>query len=165
MKYLKSFNESTDDQNYKQIFNTIEDCFLEFADKGWYWVNDTEHNNLKPPYFSYRMIERDDEYYDTSRKSTEYFDFCGWMESNGEIIWDSKDLTDDKFNDLTESPTLEDLEELIVAVKRVNQETGLDFRFAFNNKGGEKRIIIRGPGGSKSEFNKKSEFDFKQYTQ
>ena len=37
MKYLKSFNESMENQIYQQVLDSIKDCFQEFEDNGWKW--------------------------------------------------------------------------------------------------------------------------------
>ena len=68
----------------------------------------------------------------------------GEVKSNGEIKWETKDLTDDKFKDLIDGPVLEEAENFLVAVKRLHDDTGLDFYFSYNNRGGERRIIIQG---------------------
>jgi hypothetical protein len=53
-------------------------------------------------------------------------------------------LTDNDIKDITEGPMLEEAENFLTAVKRIQSETGLDFNFSYNNRGGEKRIIIQG---------------------
>jgi len=40
MKYLKSFNESIENQIYQQVLDSIKDCFQEFEDNGWHWIID-----------------------------------------------------------------------------------------------------------------------------
>ena len=38
MKHLKRFNESIEEQIYKQVLDSIKECFLEFEDNGWHWI-------------------------------------------------------------------------------------------------------------------------------
>ena len=74
----------------------------------------------------------------------DFIDWTGKITSSGEIVWESKDLTDSKFNNITEGDLMEEAEDFLTAVKRIQQETGLDFNFSYNNRGGERRIIIQG---------------------
>ena len=135
MKYLKSFNESMENQIYQQVLDSIKDCFQEFEDNGWYWSQGSpvdSHLSYHPiPHFKYIMKEREDEYIHSS--STKKFEFTGSIDSNGEIFWHDK-----------EGSETEEFQDLIVAIKRLQDETGLDFKFSYNNLGGDKRIIIQG---------------------
>jgi hypothetical protein len=38
----------------------------------------------------------------------------------------------------------QEFDDFLVAVKRIQAEIGVDFKFSYNNKGGEWRIIIQG---------------------
>ena len=38
----------------------------------------------------------------------------------------------------------EEAEDFLVAVKRLQSEIGIGFEFSYNNRGGEKRIILQG---------------------
>jgi hypothetical protein len=143
MKYLRKFNESMEEQIYNQVFDSIRECFLEFEDNGWSWskagtnlASDEDWNLVNPnrnvfsyhpvPHFKYIMKEREDGY-------LRGFEFTGSMRSDGEILWeDKKGKESDEFQDF------------IIAMKRLHDETGLDFKFSYNNLGGEKRIIIQG---------------------
>jgi hypothetical protein len=148
MKYLRRFNESMENQIYQQVLDSIKDCFQEFEDNGWKWTqaSDEAWNLVNPnlqrngfsyhpaPHFKYIMREREDVYvpFNKSEKNKR-FEFTGSIDSNGEILWeDKKGKENDEFQDF------------IIAMKRLHDETGLDFRFSYNNLGGDKRIIIQG---------------------
>ncbi len=151
MKYLKKFNESVEDQIYNQVLDTIRDCFLEFEDNGWYWISkaiypDSEGSGISvwnSPNFNCRMLQKQDVYV-PAKDRKEYIDWTGRITSDGKVIWETKDLTDNEIKDITEGPILEEAENFLTAVKRIQSETGLDFNFSYNNRGGEKRIIIQG---------------------
>ena len=156
MKYLKRFNESMEEQIYQQVLDSIRDCFLEFEDNGWHWIINPSsvYGEEQPgisvwhsPQFQCRMMnkEESDPRNWGKRKDRKYFiDWTGEVKSNGEIKWETKDLTDDKFKDLIDGPVLEEAENFLVAVKRIHDDTGLDFNFSYNNRGDERRIIIQG---------------------
>ena len=139
MKYLKKFNESVEEQIYNQVLDSIKDCFLEFEDKGWYWMSDVSYPGISVwqiPNFNCRMINKHDSdprNWHTNEKEVS-IDITGNMKSDGTIDWE---MNEDETNG-------EDGKDFLVAVKRLQQETGLDFFFSYNNKGGEKRIIIQG---------------------
>lgn len=151
MKYLKKFNESEMVyQIWNQFMDTIKECFLEFEDNGWYWSSGSEHPNAAkrfsldwPPHFNCIMLKDGYEYVPAQNRK-EYIDWTGRITSDGEVIWDTKDLTDKKFGDITEGPISEEAENFLVAVKRIQQETGNDFYFSYNNRGGDLKIIIQG---------------------
>ena len=156
MKYLKRFNESMEEQIYQQVLDSIRECFLEFEDNGWHWIINPSsvYGEEQPgisvwhsPQFQCRMMnkEESDPRNWGKRKDRKYFiDWTGEVKSNGEIKWETKDLTDDKFKDLIDGPVLEEAENFLVAVKRIHDDTGLDFNFSYNNRGDERRIIIQG---------------------
>ena len=151
MKYLKRFNESMEEQIYQQVLDSIKECFFEFEDNGWKWISDsypgTDISIWSNPNFNCRMIhkEESDPRNWNKKKDREYFiDWTGEVKSNGEIKWETKDLTDDKFKDLIDGPVLEEAENFLVAVNRLHDDTGLDFNFSYNNRGDERRIIIQG---------------------
>lgn len=142
MKYLKGFNESMEEQIYKQVLDSIKDCFQEFEDNGWYWIADS-YSGTYPgisiwsnPNFNCRMIhkEESDPRNWTLNKDERHIDITGDIKSDGSIDWESNiDQTDG-----------EDGRDFLVAVKRLQDDTGLDFYFSYNNRGGERRIIIQG---------------------
>jgi len=141
MKYLKSFNESIENQIYQQVLDSIKDCFQEFEDNGWYWVSDVSYPGIsvwQNPNFNCRMIHReesDPRNWTLNKDPYEKnIDITGEIKSDGSINWEMNE-------DETDS---EDGKDFLVAVKRIQQETGLDFRFSYNNRGGERRIIIQG---------------------
>ena len=141
MKYLKSFNESIENQIYQQVLDSIKDCFQEFEDNGWYWVSDVSYPGIsvwQNPNFNCRMINReesDPRNWTLNKDPYEKnIDITGEIKSDGSINWEMNE-------DETDS---EDGKDFLVAVKRIQQETGLDFRFSYNNRGGERRIIIQG---------------------
>jgi len=156
MKYLKKFNESVEEQIYTQVLDTIKSCFLEFEDNGWCWIIDPSfvYGEEQPgisvwhsPQFNCRMMtkeESDPRNWGKKKDRKDFIDWTGKITSTGEIVWESKDLTDSKFNNITEGDLMEEAEDFLVAVKRIQQETGLDFNFSYNNRGDEKRIIIQG---------------------
>jgi len=146
MKYLKSFNESMENQIYQQVLDSIRECFLEFEDNGWHWIEDSYSGtypgiSLKNwiwsnPNFNCRMIhkEESDPRNWTLNKDERNIDITGEIKSDGLINWEMNE-------DETDS---EDGKDFLVAVKRLHDETGLDFNFSYNNRGGERRIIIQG---------------------
>jgi hypothetical protein len=147
MKHLKRFNESVEEQIYKQVLDTIKDCFQEFEDNGWHWIIDPSsvYGEEQPgisvyhsPQFNCRMMhkeESDPRNWTLNKNPYEKnIDITGEIKSDGSINWEMNE-------DETDS---EDGKDFLVAVKRIQQETGLDFRFSYNNRGGERRIIIQG---------------------
>ena len=159
MRYLKRFsetldesssNESIEEQIYNQVLNSIKDCFQEFEDNGWHWISDVSYPGIsiwQNPNFNCRMMhkeESDPRNWGKNKDRKDFIDWTGEVKSNGEIKWETKDLTDDKFRDLIDGPVLEESEDFLVAVKRLHDDTGLGFSFSYNNSGGERRIIIQG---------------------
>ena len=141
MKYLKSFNESIENQIYQQVLDTIKDCFQEFEDNGWCWISDVSYPGIsvwQNPNFNCRMIHReesDPRNWTLNKDPYEKnIDITGEIKSDGSINWEMNE-------DETDS---EDGKDFLVAVKRLHDETGLDFNFSYNNRGGERRIIIQG---------------------
>ena len=156
MKHLKRFNESIEEQIYKQVLDSIKECFLEFEDNGWHWIINPSsvYGGEQPgisvyhsPQFNCRMMhkeESDPRNWGKKKDRKDFIDWTGKITSDGEIVWESKDLTDNKFNNITEGDLMEEAQDFLTAVKRIQQETGLDFNFSYNNRGDEKRIIIQG---------------------
>ena len=141
MKHLRKFNESVEEQIYKQVLDSIKDCFQEFEDNGWYWVSDVSYPGIsvwQNPNFNCRMMnkeESDPRNWTLNENPYERnIDITGEIKSDGSINWEMNE-------DETDS---EDGKDFLVAVKRLHDETGLDFRFSYNNRGGERRIIIQG---------------------
>ena len=143
MKYLKRFNESMEEQIYNQVLDSIKDCFQEFEDNGWRWISDS-YSGTYPgisiwsnPNFNCRMInkkESDPRNWRTLKKDDRHIDITGDIKSDGSIDWES---------DIDETDG-EDGKDFLVAVKRIHDDTGLDFNFSYNNRGGERKIIIQG---------------------
>ena len=142
MKYLQRFNESMEEQIYQQVLDSIKDCFQEFEDNGWHWIANS-YSGTYPgisiwsnPNFNCRMIQKEesDPRNWTLNKDERNIDITGEMKSDGSIDWEMNE-------DETDS---EDGKDFLVAVKRLHDETGLDFNFSYNNRGGERRIIIQG---------------------
>jgi hypothetical protein len=145
MKYLKRFNESMEEQIYQQVLDSIKECFFEFEDNGWRWISDsypgTDISIWSNPNFNCRMINKEESdprnwtlYHSSQNKDERNIDITGEMKSDGSIDWESNiDETDS-----------EDGKDFLVAVKRLHDDTGLDFNFSYNNRGGERRIIIQG---------------------
>ena len=141
MKHLRRFNESMEEQIYKQVLDSIKDCFQEFEDNGWYWISDVSYPGIsvwQNPNFNCRMMnkeESDPRNWTLNENPYEKnIDITGDIKSDGSIDWEMNE-------DETDS---EDGKDFLVAVKRLHDETGLDFRFSYNNRGGERRIIIQG---------------------
>ena len=141
MKYLKRFNESIEEQIYNQVLDSIKDCFQEFEDNGWHWISDVSYPGIsvwQNPNFNCRMMnkeESDPRNWTLNKNPYEKnIDITGEIKSDGSINWEMNE-------DETDS---EDGKDFLVAVKRLHDETGLDFRFSYNNRGGERRIIIQG---------------------
>lgn len=153
MKYIKKFNEefkSIESQIWNQFMDTIKECFIEFEDKGWYWSSGSENLSSPkrfsleyPPHFNCIMLKENDEYVPAELRK-EYIDWTGRITSDGEIIWDTKDLTNKEFGDIKDGPIYDEAEDFLTAVKRLQSESGLDFNFSYNNRGGEMKIIIQG---------------------
>ena len=164
MKYLKKFNESIEEQIYDQFLDTIRDCFLEFEDNGWIWhglivstrflIDDSismpGYNN---PHFNCIMRKPENSYTYEPPEIRDYIDWTGEIKSDGEIKWETKELKGynsrtsvelRRRDDIIKGPIKEEAENFLVAVKRINSESGLDFRFSYNNRGGEKKILIQG---------------------
>ena len=150
MRYLKRFsetldesssNESIEEQIYNQVLNSIKDCFQEFEDNGWHWISDVSYPGIsiwKNPNFNCRMMhkeESDPRNWTLNENPYEKnIDITGDIKSDGSIDWEMNE-------DETDS---EDGKDFLVAVKRLQDDTGLDFSFSYNNRGGERRIIIQG---------------------
>jgi hypothetical protein len=143
-KIEKSFeNVDMMNQIWNQFMDTIKECFIEFEDEGWYWSSGSENPNSFAPHFRCIMLKENDEYVPAELRK-EYIDWTGRITSDGEIIWDTKDLTNKEFGDITDGPIYDRAEDFLTSVKRLQSESGLDFNFSYNNRGGEMKIIIQG---------------------
>lgn len=157
---------------YQQVLDTIKDCFIEFEDNGWVWTGtllDPKSISVwNFPNFNCRMMKKEDVYIPYSFsvrnwQATEFVDMTGEISSNGEITWvrgskvmefgdnPSIDVMTKKEAELEraeqekrKSKIKEEFEDFLVAVKRIQSEMGVDFKFSYNNLGGEWRIIIQG---------------------
>ena len=141
MKYLKKFNENIEEKIYKQVLDRIKECFLEFEDNEWHWISDVSYPGISvwhSPQFNCRMMNKEEsDPRNWGKKKDPYekkIDITGDIKSDGSIDWKSNIDENDS----------EDGKDFLVAVKRIQQETGLDFNFSYNNRGGERRIIIQG---------------------
>jgi len=173
MKHLRRFNENTEETHdyaihirkvYEQVLDTIRECFAEFEDNGWHWITSPTYpfsiSVWGFPNFNCRMMPKE-EIYIPAEARTEFVDMTGQIDSNGNITWDSQEI---QFED---NPSLEvmtkkerlleiaeqdkrrnkiadEFDDFLVAVKRIQAEIGVDFKFSYNNQGGEFRIIIQG---------------------
>ena len=169
MKYLKKFNENIEEQIYKQVLDRIKECFLEFEDNGWYWIKDVSYPGIsvyESPKFNCRMMTKEDVYQPSDRR--DLLDWTGEINSDGEITWNTKELkghnltpisgnnraflfskatwsmSEEKQEFKEGSKEREEAEDFLVAVKRLQSEIGIGFEFSYNNRGGEKRIILQG---------------------
>lgn len=142
MRYLRKFNENTDimKQIYDQFLDSVEDCFIEFRDMGWFTSPDSV---LYPPHFNIIMHEPEEEYVPAHLRK-EHIDWTGEITSSGDIIWDTKELTHVHLGEITAGPIFDAAQDFLIAVKRLNSETGLDFKFSYNNRSGSEKIIING---------------------
>ncbi len=141
MKHLRSFNESIENQIYGQVLDSIKDCFQEFEDNGWSWISDVSYPGISVwqiPNFNCRMIHKEESdprnWHKDVTAAKAHIDMTGDINSDGSISWDSN-------IDQTNS---EESKDVLVTIKRLHDETGLDFSFSYNNRGGERRIIIQG---------------------
>ena len=143
MKWIKTYTlyESIEEQIYNQVLNSIKDCFQEFEDNGWHWISDVSYPGIsiwQNPNFNCRMMhkeESDPRNWTLNENPYEKnIDITGDIKSDGSIDWKMNE-------DETDS---EDGKDFLVAVKRLHHDTGLDFYFSYNNRGGERRIIIQG---------------------
>jgi len=140
MKYLKRFNESMEEQIYNQVLDSIKDCFQEFEDNGWYWEAPSDDSlSYHPiPHFKYIMKKREMDDYISYQNGYKRFEFTGEINSSGDISWEKRTTT------RAVNFSSEDYQDFIIAMKRLHDETGLDFKFSYNNLGGDYRIIIQG---------------------
>lgn len=170
MKHLKRFNENQEDyaihirKVYQQVLDTIKDCFIEFEDNGWVWngtlLDSKSISVWNFPNFNCRMMSKEDTYI-PSEAATEFVDMNGEISSNGEITWRSQvmEFGDNPSIDVMTKKEAEleraeqekrrnkikgEFDDFLVAVKRIQSEMGVDFKFSYNNLGGEWRIIIQG---------------------
>jgi hypothetical protein len=161
-----------EEQIYTQVLDRIRECFLEFEDNGWHWIAlATAASSIytfinpsisiwKNPNFNCRMIPKEEAYQPSDRR--DLLDWTGEINSDGEITWNTKELKGhnltkvDSDNNATWSMSeekqefkegskeREEAEDFLVAVKRLQSEIGIGFKFSYNNSGGEKRIVIQG---------------------
>jgi hypothetical protein len=152
MKHLKRFNEDIE-TNYNRLYDkwkyfieSIIEVFVEFEDNGWYWSTGSENSRNKWisldwwPEFHCVMLKGEEDY--TSSEKNYTFDYTGSFR-NGKITWETKDFKHDQKNEEV-NRVLEELEDFIVAIKRLNDIDGVVSSFSYNNKGGESKIILRG---------------------
>ena len=102
MKYLKRFNESMEEQIYKQVLDSIKDCFQEFEDNGWYWISDVSYPGIsvwQNPNFNCRMMNKDESdprnWILNKDPYEKNIDITGDIKSDGSINWEmNEDQTD-----------------------------------------------------------------------
>ena len=71
---------------------------MEFEDSGWYWISkvmypDSEGSGISvwsSPNFNCRMMIKEDEYVPAELR--DYIDVTGEISSEGEIVWDTKEV-------------------------------------------------------------------------
>ena len=116
-------------QIYNQVLESIKDCFQEFEDNDWYWSESIERDNLSYhpiPHFKYIMKKKEDEYITFNKwEKNDRFEFTGSIDSNGDIFWEDKN-----------GKETEEFQDFITSMKRLQEETVLDFKFSYNNLGG-----------------------------
>lgn len=153
MKHLRkyeSFSEEALYNKWKEFIDSLIDIFEEFEDNGWYWSSgrkshyDGRGKSISLdwwPRFNCIMLNCRHSVY---QKSYEV-DYTGYF-YDSKIIWDTKDfklINSIEKNDDIEKIS-EELEDFIVAIKRLNDFTNVDFSFSYNNRGGELKIVIQG---------------------
>ena len=149
MKYLKEYsNWDSEKITGDQLEDAVKECFIEFEDRGWYWktYSSDSISQYNYPNFLYTMIETEYEYVPAHSRN-EYIDWTGDMMKNGEIKWDTKDLTFKNQSEYFQTgiqKVKEEAEDFLTSIKRINEMTGQDFSFSYNNRGGELKIIIMG---------------------
>jgi hypothetical protein len=153
MNHLKKYeNFSTDSftnklyNKWRSFIDSLIENFEEFEDSGWHWSSGSMKNRNKLisldwwPEFNCIMLHSGDDYV-PSKKDYDV-DYTGHFE-DGKLVWETKE-----FNYKQRSKEVikvsEELKDFTVSVKRLNDITGVNFSFSYNNKGGELRIVIRG---------------------
>jgi len=151
MKYLKRFSKS-EEQIYNQVFDSIKDCFQEFEDNEWEWSKGSSNHGTNlvqgsyHPFPHFKYIMKKSEHISYDPYDYKKFEFTGSIDSNGEILWKTQRTT---YNTNLSSPEFIDF---VVAIKRIQDETGIDLNFSYQNKlihhenlgGLGKRITIQG---------------------
>jgi hypothetical protein len=145
LKKYESFSEEDLYNKWKGFIDSLIEIFEEFEDEGWHWSTGSKTGKHKSisldwPEFNCIML-KDEEFYIPAEKNYN-IDYTGNFK-NGEIIWDTKDFNYKEKNKEVIRVS-EESKDFIVAIKRLNELTGVDFSFSYNNKGGESRIVIRG---------------------
>lgn len=143
MKHLRKYESFSEEELYnkwKTFIESLIDNFQEFEDNDWYWSSGSKsgRNSLWnksisldfwPEFNCIMLNDKDDRI--PAQKIYEV-DYTGHFK-NGEIIWNTKDFKSIEYiDDITKK--LEELEDFIVAIKRLNDATGIDFSFSYNNK-------------------------------
>lgn len=152
MKHLRkyeSFSEEALYNKWKEFIDSLIDIFDEFEDNGWYWSSGSKKGRNKSisldwwPEFNCIMLNDADDYM-PAQKSYEV-DYTGQFK-NSDIIWNTKDFK--LINSIEKNDDIEKIseesEDFLVAIKRLNDATGVDFSFSYNSKGGELKIVIQG---------------------
>lgn len=149
MKHLRkyeSFSEEALYEKWREFIDSLIEIFEEFEDDGWYWSSGYKHGRNRSisldwwPEFNCIMLKDEDDY--IPAKKDYKIDYTGHFKS-GEIIWDTKDFEYLK-SDNEIDKIKEESENFIVAIKRLNDATNVDFSFSYNSKGGELKMVIRG---------------------
>lgn len=146
LRKYESFSEEALYNKWREFIDLLIEIFEEFEDDGWYWSSGRKHGRNKSisldwwPEFNCIMLKGEDNYIPAQKNYK--IDYTGYFE-NGEIIWDTKDFNYVEKNDDIEKIS-EELEDFLVAIKRLNDYTGVNFSFSYNNRGGELKIVIRG---------------------
>lgn len=148
MKHLRKYNENKAlkyrQDKWNNLIDTIKESLVEFKDSGWQWTSSFMYRELlysneiisigEFPSFCCKMFKIDKDVDDSSD-----VDWDGHISPTGSIVWECKKPRIIKSKELEE-----ETEDFLVAVKRINSATGIEFRFAYMNDEGEKRITIEG---------------------
>jgi hypothetical protein len=152
MKHLKRFNESIiyDEEElykkWKEFIESLIETFLDFEDNDWYWSTGSKSGIYKSisldwwPEFKCVMLKGEYDYVPV--KDIDYLvDYTGYFRK-GDIFWESEEFVEKVENKNKEA--FEEVQDFIVNIKRLNDTTGVDFKFSYNNKGGDLKIVIMG---------------------
>lgn len=154
LKKYESFSEEDLYNKWKGFIDSLIEIFEEFEDEGWHWSTGSKTSRHKSisldwwPEFNCIMLKDGEFYIDEDSawwvppEKNYNIDYTGHFK-NGEIIWDTKDFNY-KEKDKEVIRVSEESKDFIVAIKRLNELTDVNFSFSYNNKGGESRIVIRG---------------------
>ena len=130
MKYLKKFNEglfdvitNEDSKFYEYVLEKINECFFEFLDNEWRWYGvDGDSGDISSHYRPYFKCSLRKEIPKTHEWVKELIHVSGSIDKYGNM--NMSDLT-------TEGKNTEELEDFIVAIKRIREATNIELHFLY----------------------------------